>query len=106
MADLVAYLYAIDYFAELGNAERGEQHLTESGCLGCHSIGGTGGNLAKDFYLMREMASPAEVSAALWNHSLLIGSGAEALQGPWPRLDPDELADIMAYLQTPAPAGR
>jgi mono/diheme cytochrome c family protein len=81
----------------------GEQHLADSGCLGCHSIGGTGGNIAKDFYLMREMVSPAEVSAALWNHSLLIGSGAEVMQGPWPKLGPGELADIMAYLQTPAP---
>jgi len=103
MADLVAYLYAIEYFAELGNPEMGEQHLNDSGCLGCHSIGGTGGNVAKDFYLMREMVSAAEVSAALWNHSLLIGSGAEVMQGPWPKLGPGELADIMAYLQTPAP---
>jgi cytochrome c2 len=103
MADLVAYLYAIEYFAEVGDPEMGEQHLTDSGCLGCHSIGGTGGNIAKDFYLMRELVSPAEVSAALWNHSILIGSGAEVMQGPWPKLSPGELADIMAYLQTPPP---
>ena len=103
MADLVAYLYAIGYFAELGDPEMGEQRLRDSGCLGCHSIGGQGGTLAMEFHLMRDMVSPAEVSAALWNHALLMEAGAEVMQGPWPRLGPGELADIMAYLQTPAP---
>ena len=103
MADLVAYLYAIGYFAELGDAELGEQRLRDSGCLGCHSIGGYGATTARDFDYVREMESPAEVSAALWNHALLVEAGTEVIQGPWPRLGAEELADIMAYLQTPAP---
>jgi mono/diheme cytochrome c family protein len=100
MADLVAYLYSIEYFAEVGDPDVGEQRLRDSGCLSCHSLRGNGGATAVDFSEVAVTESPAEVVAALWNHSFLMEAGPEVVQGPWPTLGAEEMADIIAYLQT------
>jgi mono/diheme cytochrome c family protein len=103
MADLVAYLYSVEYFAEVGDPELGEQRLRNSGCLGCHSLRGSGGTTALDFSEVTVTESPAEVVAALWNHALFIEAGSDVVHDPWPELGPEETADIIAYLQTPPP---
>jgi mono/diheme cytochrome c family protein len=99
MADLVAYLYSVQYFAEAGNAAQGRRRLGEKGCLSCHSVGGRGGNSAVDLASVAGMDSPAAVISALWNHSAVIETGAEGQEITWPRLDPAEMADVMAFLQ-------
>ncbi|KPK82607.1 MAG: hypothetical protein AMS25_01790 [Gemmatimonas sp. SM23_52] len=96
MADLVAYLYSIEYFAELGDAEVGEQRLREKDCLSCHSLRGEGGSTASDLSLLRGLDSPAAVTASMWNHSVLMEVGGETA---WPGLTPEEMADIAAFLQ-------
>jgi mono/diheme cytochrome c family protein len=99
MADLVAFLYSIEYFAEPGDAELGEQRLAEKDCLGCHALRGEGGSTASDLSLLRGLDSPAAVIASMWNHSLLM-EGSEAVA--WPRLTPEEMADLTAFLQAAA----
>lgn len=96
MADLVAYLYSIEYFAEPGDAELGGQRLAQKDCLGCHSLRGEGGSTASDLALLRGLDSPAAVTATMWNHSLLMEAGEETA---WPRLTAEEMADITAFLQ-------
>lgn len=99
MADLVAYLYSIEYFAEPGDAELGEQRVAEKDCLSCHALRGEGGSTASDLSLLRGLDSPAAVIASMWNHSLLM-EGSEAVA--WPELTPEEMADIIAFLQAAA----
>lgn len=98
MADLVAYLYSIQYFAEAGDAERGREILTEKGCLGCHRLNGRGGE-ASDLQEVAGMGSPAEVIAALWNHSVWMEEGAAKEPATWRKLSAEEMADLMAFLQ-------
>lgn len=100
MADLVAYLYSIEYFAEPGDTEVGEQRLAEKDCLYCHALRGEGGSTASDLSLLRGLDSPAAVIASMWNHALLMKGGEETA---WPRLSPEEMADITAFLQAAAP---
>jgi cytochrome c2 len=100
MADLVAYLYAVRYFAEPGDPRKGRELLATRGCLTCHSLEGKGGAAAPDLARARGLDSPAGVVAALWSHSV---AGAERPPGSrptWPELRPGEMADLMAFLQT------
>ena len=71
MADLVAYLYSVRYFAEPGDPARGRQVLGDKGCLGCHSVSGAGGKVASDFARVKGLDSPGTVISALWNHSFI-----------------------------------
>lgn len=99
MADLVAYLYSIQYFTEAGEAAEGRRLLRPKGCLGCHALNGRGGTGATDLAEVAGMNTPAEVIASMWNHSALMEAGAEATPEDWRELSPDEMADLMAFLQ-------
>jgi len=99
MADLVAFLYSVQYFAETGDPEEGRRLLERKGCLECHSLDGQGGSTAADLMRATNVSSPAQVIAEMWSHSELM-EAAGITGESWPRLDAEELADIAAFLQT------
>lgn len=99
MADLVAYLYYVEYFAELGDSELGEQVLHRKGCLSCHALRGSGGTEASDLAWVTGIASPAAVAASLWNHSVKVATMPQAWQKEWPTFDAEEMADLTAFLE-------
>jgi len=98
MADLVAYLYHIVYFAEPGDSETGEQILRQKGCLGCHALHGSGGTEASDLAWVDGIASPAAVAASLWNHSARMATMPQAWLEVWPTFEAEEMADLTAFL--------
>jgi cytochrome c551/c552 len=98
MADLVAYLYSVQYFAEAGDPDAGKRILGQKGCLDCHSLGGQGGDAAADLLGATDVDSPARVIAEMWSHSELM-MAAGITEETWPRLEADQLADITAFLQ-------
>lgn len=100
MADLVAYLYSVRYFAESGDPRRAEKLVTAKGCLNCHSIRGKGGKIGGDFARLKHLASPATVISVLWNHALVMERLTEVKGITWPQFRPEEMADLVAYLQT------
>ncbi len=99
MADLVAYLYSVEYFDQPGDPERGQEALRDRGCLGCHSLQGTGGISATDLAQVSGVESPAAVIAVLWNHSLVMEGAPDLQETAWPTLTAEEMADITAFLQ-------
>ena len=100
MADIVAYLYSVQYFAESGDAQEGRQLIRNKGCLACHSLDGLGATAAGDLHKTTGAASPAGVISSLWNHAVRMEAG-DSLGIPWPVMTAEEMADIAAYLQTP-----
>lgn len=100
MADLVAYFYAVRYFAEAGDRSNGLTIVTAKGCLGCHTVGGRGGKSAGDLAVAKSTDSPAGVIAALWNHSFIDAAPPAQQQQRWPTLRPGELADVVAYFDS------
>ncbi|UCC72933.1 MAG: c-type cytochrome [Gemmatimonadota bacterium] len=100
MADLVAYLHSVHYFAESGDVEAGRRLLRSSGCLTCHSLNGQEASAAGNLAGNTSMVSPAEVISALWNHAVYTEAG-DSFAVSWPVLSAEEMADIAAFLQTP-----
>jgi mono/diheme cytochrome c family protein len=101
MADLVAYLYSVRYFAEPGDARRGRALLEAKGCLACHGLEGKGGVTAGDLAQVKGLESPAAVVAGLWTHTLVAAGRPDAPRGAWPELRAGEIADLIAFLQAP-----
>jgi hypothetical protein len=91
MADIVAYLYEMGYFAGSGDAGRGARLLGEKGCTGCHVEAGAPVPGAGIY-----IAAP-QVFAAMWNHVAI--SGVEDRQ--LPSLTGTDVADLVSYLTTP-----
>jgi len=88
MADLVAYLGTVQYFADAGSAARGRETLGAAGCTGCH-----GRNAPR----LAGQGSRSAVIAALWNHVFV---SPDTLRRAWRRLTATQVADVMAYLET------
>ena len=99
LADIVGYLYSVDYFAGPGDPRRGEEVVKAKGCLDCHSIAGKGGRLAPDFYKSRDVNEPANVVAAMWNHGTAMEQKMRDQALPWPVFKGDEMAQVVGYLQ-------
>ncbi len=100
MADVVAYLYSVRYFADPGNSKNGLAVATEKGCLRCHSVSGKPTKAAPSLGAAKGLESPAAVIAALWNHPVVMPVGAPGQKGAWPELRPEEMADLVALLQS------
>ncbi len=99
MADLIAYLYLVQYSAEAGDSDQGPQLMRDKGCLACHSVSGRGGDTASDLTQARGLTSQAGVISSLWNHVLILdGPGRNTVT--WPSFAAKEMADLAAYLQT------
>jgi cytochrome c2 len=98
MADLVAYLYSVRYFAA-GSINAGWKVAYEKGCLHCHSVFGERGKPASDLTKAKGLDSPAAVIAALWNHALVTPPSIAGKKPEWPAFKPGEMADLVALLQ-------
>ena len=99
MADLVAYLYAVRYFAGPGDPRKGRELAAIKGCLSCHTVSGQGGKVAGDLARTRGLDSPAAVISALWNHSSIMEQWPERQKVSWPRFTSEEMAELVAFLQ-------
>ncbi len=100
MADIIAYLYSVRYFAESGDSRRGEAVVKAKGCLECHSVRGTGGTGAGDLAQPKRLFSPQAVVSVMWNHAWGMEEQGKFRKTPWPTFSAKEMADLVAYLET------
>ena len=100
MADIVAYLYAVGYFAPAGNASNGKALAKNKGCLRCHGASRGRVKVAGDLTRVRGLESPAAVITALWNHAVVPPPGPGGKAGQWPEFRPEEMTDLVAWLQS------
>lgn len=99
MADIVAHLFTRHYFdRSRGDPARGRHVVERKGCLGCHSLHGRGGKAAPDLASSNVVASSTGHVAALWNQARFMETEARRRGRSWPRLDSQELADLVAFL--------
>jgi len=104
MADIVAYLYSVRYFAS-GNVQQGYGVASQKGCLNCHALRGERGKTASDLTKAKGLDSPPAVLAALWNHTLVTPT-VSGKKLDWPGFTPQEMADLIAMLQSVTQAQR
>ncbi|HXJ79510.1 MAG TPA: c-type cytochrome [Candidatus Methylomirabilis sp.] len=100
MADIVAYLYSVRYFGSAGNVQNGWTVATRKGCLTCHAVRGEQGKSASDVTKWKGLDSPSAVLAALWNHDVITPPSIGGQKPGWPLFKPQEMADLIALLQS------
>lgn len=101
--DLVAFLYAVDYFGTTGDRETGERLFREKGCIECHQVGGVGGVVGPELDFLGRYSSPIQVAAAMWSHGPAMTAEFRNQGIERPRFTGDELADIIAFLESTTP---
>ncbi len=99
MTDLLAYLYSLDYSGGQPDQSRGERLLASKGCRACHAIS-RGAGQAPELAASRATRSLEEGVRLLWNHAPAMLANMRETGVEWPRLDGDEVRDIMGYLRS------
>jgi mono/diheme cytochrome c family protein len=100
MADIVAYLYAVRYFAEAGDPRQGVILAQQRGCFDCHGLYGERGKPASDLSAAKGIGSEAGALAALWNHAFLAQQVVSRERAAAPTFTGPEMANLIAYLRS------
>lgn len=97
---LMAYLYYLGFFDELGDYLKGEKVFREKGCFQCHSLGGEKRKVGPNLDKYGQYLSPVFMVTALWNHVQEMEKMVTELNLAWPRFENQEMKDLLVYIQS------
>jgi mono/diheme cytochrome c family protein len=97
-ADLIGFLYTLNYFDLPGTAAVGRRLFTEKRCVVCHQVDGVGGVVGPTLDHLRPFRSPIYVAAAMWNHGPQMAEAMAARGIQRPTFTGAELRDLIAFL--------
>ena len=103
-ADLVGFLFTLNYFDSPGNPQVGQKLFTGKSCVLCHTYRGVGGVVGPSLDHFGQFRSPIYIASAMWNHGPRMAEKMKEKGVPRPVFTGAELRDLTAYL-APATAG-
>jgi cytochrome c2 len=95
MADVIAYLYFVNYANVRATPFRGGQIFSRK-CSSCHTLGRQ--SVGPDLLLAPGLDQPISVIASMWNHGTAMEHQAARRFRTLPRLERGETADLTAFL--------
>jgi mono/diheme cytochrome c family protein len=81
-----------------GDPFDGRELLTEKQCVQCHSVWGHGGQLGSDISSAVAGKNWFELVGDFWNHTPRMIDAMDKRGYPWPKIDRQEMADLLSYL--------
>ena len=100
MADLLAYIYFVQYVGPGGDAAKGGEVFRAKSCVQCHGAGGDGTPKGPNLLTSAALRSPFSWTAVMWNQAPKIALQVDAAQLAWPRFSDDEMRDLVAFLRS------
>jgi len=94
MADVIAYLYFVNYANVTADTERGARVFAAK-CAVCHAAAGP---TAPRLLGRPGLVEPMAIITAMWNHAPGMEQALARRGLAWPRLQPGEAADLTAFL--------
>ena len=98
MADVLSYLYYVNYADVRGVPERGGDLFVKK-CSACHSVGG-GKRVGPDLMTVPDLDQPLAIMAAMWDHAPKMDHELRSRNLAWPRFELGDAADLTAFLLT------
>jgi cytochrome c551/c552 len=98
MADLIAYLYFLNFTDKPGDPHKGQQVFAEKGCVNCHGADAKGGKYAPDLSKSKGLTSAIDMAQILWNHAPVMEERIAEKVMRWPQFTGTEMRDLYAYL--------
>jgi len=97
MREIIAYIWARQYFTGRGNVASGKKIFAEKHCAECHDDSPTGApSLGKG----RDGHSSITMVAALWQHGPRMLELMNQKQWGWPQFREQQMSDLIAYLNS------
>jgi mono/diheme cytochrome c family protein len=98
MRDLTSYLWAQPFFLDSGNAAAGKRVFAAKRCVTCHEDSASG---APKLTGRKTPLTGAAMVSVLWRHGPQMQEQMKAKNIPWPRFDGADMANLIAYLDSP-----
>ncbi len=100
MESLAGSFWASSFFEDAGRAASGQRVFQAKNCVTCHQNAASGAPPLP--VAGREFSSAAMISV-LWRHGPNMLDQMSAKNIEWPRFEGTQMADLIAYLNTPQP---
>jgi mono/diheme cytochrome c family protein len=95
MRRIVAYVWERQYMGPPGNVAKGRAAFMDKSCAGCHE-----GQAAVGISRGERVFTPLNMISVVWVHGPDMLKKVAAAGGMWPTLSAEEVADLVAYLNT------
>lgn len=97
MRQILAYIWARQYFRGDGNSDRGKKVFADKSCATCHNDPSSGApKLAKG----KDAYSDITIVATLWGHGPQMLDLMTQRKLAWPRFTTQQMSDLIAYLNS------
>ena len=100
LADLIAFLYFLNYFDEPGDPKVGKVLFAQKHCIQCHRIGREGGTAGPALDRLARGTAPLRIAQDLWNHGPVMVPAIRRLGMDVPKFEGSEIVDLFGYLRS------
>ncbi len=104
IADVLKFLTSLRYFEPAGSPFLGERVFVDRGCARCHGARAEGTRIAPRLRSGPDAFTTVSLATALWSHGPKMSLRADELNIPWPKLEPSDIGDLIAFLNDPVRA--
>jgi cytochrome c2 len=101
MADVIAFLYGLNYFQSGGSPAGGRTLFTARGCSGCHGASGQGTTRGPELRKRGELFTSISLATSLWRHGPEMYERCKRQGIAWPTLGENDVADLVSFLNAP-----
>jgi mono/diheme cytochrome c family protein len=105
-SDLFAYFFAARYFETPGNSGRGRGVFRTKQCGLCHGVSSPAREGVKPVAQWQSLDNPIALAQQMWNHASEMRAAHDQAKLPYPRLSPQQLTDLLAYLRGRVGSGK
>ena len=97
MRQVLAYVWAKQFFGSTGDSERGRKTFESKKCAACHGNASSG---APALTKPAEPYSAVAMVAVLWRHGPAMERKMRDMHIAWPQLSQSDMANLIAYLNS------
>lgn len=99
MADLIAFLYLVQYLEPVGRVDMGIEVFHEMHCSNCHGADGRGGREGPSLARPQHFFA-SQFAYTIWSHGPQMYQRMREKNIPWPALNENELLNLVAFLNS------
>ncbi|MEE9554557.1 MAG: c-type cytochrome [candidate division Zixibacteria bacterium] len=99
MADLIAYLYFLQFFEKEASIARGEMLFNQKGCQNCHHFGRASVDSSYNLSAVGANRSKIGIATDMWNHARQMSQKMTGKKIEWLHLRNGEMNDLIEYIK-------